>query len=64
MGEKKKSLNNFIFENKWIIEDNFLDKAKQFWNSIVESDSLPKKLENCGKLLSNWAKHEVWEIQV
>lgn len=49
---------NFIFENKWLLENNFEQKARQL-HLVKCENNLPKKLERCRILLKEWAKKEV-----
>lgn len=49
---------NFMFENKWLMEENFL-KTMRCWEQTKNNSNFPAKLVQCGNLISNWAKEEV-----
>lgn len=49
----------FVFENKWIIQDGFIQKAKECWDRMADAKSLQEKLQGCSKLLEQWAEKEV-----
>lgn len=49
----------FVFENKWLLEDNFTKKAKESWWQTNTINSLPDRLEACGKHFVEWARQEV-----
>lgn len=53
---KHKPCKPFIFENKWILENGFIDNVKQFWDSTAPAKTLPEKLSICGDLVSKWAE--------
>lgn len=48
----------FIFENKWLLEDNFVAEAKKCWEQAGNSNNLPVKLRECSIRLQEWATTE------
>lgn len=56
---KKEAANSFMFENKWVLEDSFQEKAEKCWEKAKARHSLPDKLKICGELLQEWAEKDV-----
>jgi hypothetical protein len=58
MEARTKINRNFIFEKRWIKEDDFLDMVRRSWTqNVVASNSLDilqKKLKNVKKCLKGW----------
>jgi hypothetical protein len=58
MEARTKINRNFIFEKRWITEDDFLDRVRRSWTqNVVASNSLDrlqKKLKNVKKCLKEW----------
>lgn len=56
---KETQKRQFIFENKWTLEEDFADKVGDFWESMRNIQPLNKKLTTCSKLISSWAEQRV-----
>lgn len=56
---KTPTTKRFMFENKWLVEEDFSKVASKAWEQSKNANDLPDGLETCGKIISNQANTEV-----
>lgn len=53
------STTRFMFENKWLVEDDFLDVVSKAWNGDDPTANLPSRIQECSTSMQLWAKEKV-----
>lgn len=51
----KRKRGRFHWEDKWMIEKNFVPELLMEWENLGDKDTLPEKLGACEKFLRRWA---------
>lgn len=53
----------FMFEHKWLLEDDYKDILTKSWNASTQNSDLQNRIENTAGLLKKWAQCQIGDLQ-